>query len=297
MHRIVVASDLAMTHDTAFGRGCELAATNCAELHVLRLASRYKHSASPAADGAAMLAEARARFPSIASITISAPIPRSARTIAARAGELRADIIVMRNEIDPNQVDDRPFDLIVDVARRTSIPVLAAQGASHAPYRRLLALLDTGDDARRVLDLALRMKSADSLFAVHACPKHSSGEKTAAAMAELERVIATALEGRCDAAATITPVVRSGDLASVLIEEWSALHPDLIVAATRKPHGLEGIFGHSHVADLLEIMPFDLLVTNLETRENNHLEEPAMIGDAGLKTKALAAARHLLRRG
>lgn len=299
MHRIVVVSDLAMNRDGALERGCALAAANCADLHIVQLACRRERApVLRGEDRAAVLADAHARFPGVALMTIDGPVPRNARTIAARAQELNADLIVMRNEIDPAQPDDRPFDLIVDVARRTSIPVLAAQGDPGKPYRRLLALLDKGADARRVLDLALQMKSAECLFAVHACPKDSSDQETASALAELELVIATALEGRCDVTATVTPIVRRGDLESVLIEGWSELQPDLIVAATHKRHGLGSIFGYSHVADLLEVMPFDLLVTNLEVTSAQDRIEPAK-GDASPHAragiKALSAARDILR--
>ena len=61
-----------------------------------------------------------------------------------------------------------------------------------------------------------------------------------------------------------------------LIEQWSALHPDLIVAATHRRHGIEAIFRRSHVADLLEIMPFDLLVTNLEVDEARAGRKPIL---------------------
>lgn len=299
MHRIVVVSDLAMNRDGALERGCALAAANCADLHVVQLAGRRRRGpALRSDDRAGIIAGAHARFPGVASMTIEGPVPRHARTIAARAQQLNADLIVMRNEIDPAQPDDRPFDLIVDVARRTSIPVLAAQGDPRRPYRRLLALLDRGTDARRVLDLALQVKSAECLFAVHACAKDSSVQEAASAMAELEQVVATALRGRCDVTATITPVVRRGDLESVLIEGWSELQPDLIVAATHKPHGLENIFGQSQVADLLEVMPFDLLVTNLEVASGQARIGPAKVdagAHSGVGIKVLSAARHILR--
>ena len=80
-------------------------------------------------------------------------------------------------------------------------------------------------------------------------------------------MIAETVAKRPDVALPVKPFVRRGDLASVLIEQWSALHPDLIVASTHRHRGFEAIFRRSHVADLLEIMPFDLLVTNLEAAD------------------------------
>ena len=49
-----------------------------------------------------------------------------------------------------------------------------------------------------------------------------------------------------------------------------------IVAATHRRHGIEAIFRRSHVADLLEIMPFDLLVTNLEAHGVGTDRKPAL---------------------
>ena len=266
MRQLVVASDLALHPDVALERGCEIAAANCADLHVLRLRTRRRRNGrAPQPKVAAD--DINGRFPCLGAVSVSAPLPRHAGTILDRAAALGAELIVMRNTIDPDQVNDRPFDLILDVARQGSIPVLAAQGDPATPYRRVLALVDEEDDARHVLDLALQIRSASEVLAVHACQRHATPRQQAQALEALERVIAATLAGRPDIAIPVRPIVRRGDLASVLIEQWSALHPDLIVAATHRHHGLEGIFRRSHVADLLEIMPFDLLVTNLEANE------------------------------
>ncbi len=267
MHQLVVASDLALDPDVAFERGCEIAAANCADLHVLRLRDHHRRG-SPSAPSSQVLAEdVGRRFPCIGSVSFSEPMPPHAGAIVSKAEMLGADLIVMRNAIDSDQIDDRPFDLIVKVAREGSIPVLAVQAEATGPYKRLLALLDEEEDAQRVLDLALQIRSANEVYAVHACPKRSTVEYLGAAMEALKQVIAETLAKRTDVATPVKPIVRRGDLASVLIEQWSALHPDLIVAATHRHRGLEAIFRRSHVADLLEIMPFDLLVTNLEAAD------------------------------
>lgn len=266
MRQLVVASDLASNPDAALERGCEIAAANCADLHILRLRTRRRrngHAPLPEID----LDGIDRRFPCLGSISLSAHIPSHAPVIVGHAAALGAELIVMRNTIDPDQIDDRPFDLIIDVARQGSIPVLAVQAASKGSYKRILALLDEGDDARHVLDLALRVRSASDVYAVHACPKRSTAQQLAVALEALKRVVATTLAGRPDVTIPVTPVVRRGDVESVLIEQWSALHPDLIVAATHRHRGIEGIFRRSNVADLLEIMPFDLLVTNLEAAQ------------------------------
>lgn len=267
MHQLVVASDLALDPDVAFERGCEIAAANCADLHVLRLRDRRRRGSRSAPSSLALAEDVGRRFPCIGSVSFSEPMPCHAREILNKAEMLGAELIVMRNAIDPDQANDRPFDLIVDVARQGSIPVLAVQAATAGPYKHVLALLDEEDDARRVLDLALQIRSASEVYAVHACPKQSTAEHLGVALDALKQVIAETVAKRPDVALPVKPFVRRGDLASVLIEQWSALHPDLIVAATHRHRGLEAIFRRSHVADLLEIMPFDLLVTNLEAAE------------------------------
>lgn len=263
MRQLVVASDLALNPDVALERGCEIAAANCADLHVLRLRSHRRRNGQASSPGMAV-EDLNRRFPCIGSVSFEGPLPCRADAILERASALDAELIVMRNAIDPDQANDRPFNLILDVARHGSIPVLAAQREPGAAYRRVLALLDEEDDARQVLELALQIRSATEILAVHACPPHATPHQLVLALAALNRVIAATLAVRPDVAIPVRPIVRSGDLASVLIAQWSALHPDLIVAATHRHHGLEGIFRRSHVADLLEIMPFDLLVTNLE---------------------------------
>ncbi|WP_066587581.1 universal stress protein [Sphingomonas pruni] len=267
MHQLVVASDLALDPDVALERGCEIAAANCADLHVLRLRDRLRRGTPRRPSPQILAEEVGRRFPCIGSLSFSEPMPAQAAEIVKKAEMLGAELIVMRNAIDPNQINDRPFDLIVDVARQASIPVLAVQAESTGPYKRLLALLDEEEDARHVLDLALQIKSASEVYAVHACSKRTTAQGLAVALEALKRVIATALAARPDVAIPVVPVVRPGDLASVLIEQWSALHPDLIVASTHRHRGFEAIFRRSHVAYLLEIMPFDLLVTNLEAAD------------------------------
>lgn len=267
MHQLVVASDLALDPDVAFARACEIAAANCADLHVLRLRDRRRRGSRPAPSSQALAEDVARHFPCIGSVSFSEPMSPHAGAILAKAETLRAELLVMRNAIDPDQINDRPFDLIVDVARQGSIPVLAVQAESTGPYKRVLALLDEEEDARCVLDLALQIKSACEIYAVHACPKRSTAQRLTAALETLKLVVAATLADRPDVAIPVMPIVARGDLASVLIEQWSALHPDLIVAATHRHRGIEAIFRRSHVADLLEIMPFDLLVTNLEAAD------------------------------
>ncbi|HWU73127.1 MAG TPA: universal stress protein [Sphingomonas sp.] len=267
MHQLVVASDLALDPDVALERGCEIAAANCADLHVLRLRDRRRHG-SPSAPSSQVLAEdVDRRFPCVGSVSFSEPMPPHAGEILNKAEMLGAELIVMRNAIDPDQVHDRPFELIFDVARHGSIPVLAVQAETTGPYKHVLALLDEEDDARQVLDLALQIRSANEVYAVHACGKGATAEHLAVALEALKQVVGATLAERPDVAIPVKAIARRGDLASVLIEQWSALHPDLIVAATHLHRGIEAIFRRSHVADLLEIMPFDLLVTNLEAAD------------------------------
>jgi len=277
VRQLVVASDLALNPDIALEKGCEIAAANCADLHVLRLRPHRRKTAQASPPGVT-IQDLNGRFPCIGAMSLGEPLPARAAAIVERASALDAELIVMRNVIDPDQVDDRPFDLILDVARQGSIPVLAAQREPATPYRRILALLDEGEDARRVLDLALQIRSATEILAVHACPQHTAPQRLARTLEALNLVIAEALARRPDVAIPVRPIVRSGDLASVLIALWSALHPDLIVAATHRHHGIEGLFRRSHVADLLEIMPFDLLVTNLEAQERGMRGKPGAIG-------------------
>jgi len=289
VRQLVVASDLALSPDAALERGCEIAAANCADLHVLRLADRRRADA-PAPRLATLADDLARRFPCIGTVSVSPQIPCNAKTILKEAIALGAELIVMRNAIDPDQPDDRPFDLIIEVARHGSIPVLAAQGDAAAPYRRILALLDDNGDARQVLDLALQVRSAREIFAVHACPRHATPRQLETAKDDLKRVIAQTLADRSDIAFPVKPIVQGDDLASVLIDQWSALHPDLVVTATHRHHGIDGMFRRSHVADLLEIMPFDLLVTNLDPSSEKR-GGTSLFGSSGRGHKTATRAR------
>jgi nucleotide-binding universal stress UspA family protein len=163
MRRILVASDFSLTPDLAFERGCELASEECADLHVLQLTlDRSPRIGLPGAAIESLLASAQERHPCVAGMvhTVGAP---SAAAIVAEAERIGADLIVMRNDINAALHDDRPFDLIERVLHRTDIAVLAVSQRCSGPYRRLLAMIDSGREAQAVLETAEMIRSAQTI--------------------------------------------------------------------------------------------------------------------------------------
>lgn len=268
MRTILVASDFSLTPDLAFERGCELASEECADLRVLQLlGDRPSPTLPPGAVIEGLLASARERHPCVAGMAHSVGAP-SAAAIVAEAARIGADLIVMRNEINAALHDDRPFDLIERVLHRTDIPVLAVSQRCSGPYRRLLAMIDSGREAQAVLETAETIRSAQTIFAVHACddgqsasaPHQLRGDDPADAA---RLVVRQHRREHPEATAEIRPITADGDVATVLVHEWSDLHPDLIVAVTRGRKGLAALCGHSEVGEMLEDLPFDILARRL----------------------------------
>lgn len=268
MHTILVASDFSLTPDLAFERGCELASEECADLRVLQLVlDRSPPVGPPGAVIEALLASARERYPSIAGMAHSVGAARAA-AIVAEAERIEADLIVMRNEINAALHDDRPFDLIERVLHLTDIAVLAVSQRCSGPYRRLLAMIDSGREAQAVLETAETIRSAQTIYAVHACddgpsapaPHQALGDDPADAA---RLVVRQHRREHPETVAEIRPIAAAGDVATVLVHEWSALHPDLIVAVTRGRNSLRALFRHSEVSEMLEDLPFDILARRL----------------------------------
>jgi nucleotide-binding universal stress UspA family protein len=258
MHRILVVADQDDPDNPAFARACAIAGENCADLDILRLleAGRADVGAERHGRFMALIAAARARHPCIGSIAVSVAA-HNAKAVAMAAETTGADLLVMRNTIDTTMSHDTPFTLIDRVVHRTALPVLAVQNPADAPYQRLIALTDSGATARQSIELALQVKSARDVYALHA-----SGDAEASAddAEPLHQLVEAIKASRQEASANIHPVVRAGDMATALIRTWQDYRPDLVVAVTRRRRGLRAYLGSSHVRNLLVDMPFDLLI-------------------------------------
>lgn len=267
MRTILVASDFSLTPDLAFERGCELASEECANLRVLQLLDRSAPVEPRGATIDALLASARERHPCVAGMAHSVGAP-SAAAVVAEAERIGADLIVMRNEINAALHDDRPFDLIERVLHRTDIAVLAVSQRCSGPYRRLLAMIDSGREAQAVLETAEMIRSAQTIFAVHACDDGLSMPAAQRARGDdpadtARLVVRQNRREHPEITAEIRPVAAAGDVATVLVHEWSELHPDLIVAVTRGRQSIGALFRHSEVSEMIEDLPFDILARRL----------------------------------
>lgn len=280
MRTILVASDFSLTPDLAFERGCELASEECANLRVLQLLDRSAPVEPRGATIDALLASARERHPCVAGMAHSVGAP-SAAAVVAEAERIGADLIVMRNEINAALHDDRPFDLIERVLHRTDIAVLAVSQRCSGPYRRLLAMIDSGREAQAVLETAEMIRSAQTIFAVHACDDGLSMPAAQRARGDdpadtARLVVRQNRREHPEITAEIRPIAAAGDVATALVHEWSELHPDLIVAVTRGRQSIGALFRHSEVSEMIEDLPFDILARRLSaTRRDPSLPRTA----------------------
>jgi len=256
MRTILVVIDREGPDNPAFARACALAGENCADLCILRLRDTEadRGGSQPHEQFMAVIGAARAHHPCIGSIAASSA-GSTAGAIGSAAEAAGADLIVMRNTIESSIPHDAPFALIDRVVHRTALPVLAVQNPVDRQYRRLVALIGRGAIGEQALELALRVKSARDIYAVRA--RHDPPGDDAAL---LDRLVATTVANRPEVSVAIHPVVRDGDVETALIRTWQDYRPDLVVAITHRRRGLRGLFGSSHVRDLLVDMPFDLLI-------------------------------------
>lgn len=261
MRKVLVVSDPIDIRGFALARGCQLASENCADLCVLELTKgpRSDKVAVPHGRFMAIMDEARRLQPCIGTISVCAVTNRPA-AIAEAALHNAPDLIVMRNLIVADARDDRPFELVERVLRRTGLPVLAVQNQEIAPYRRVLALVDQGETANRTIDLALTINPASMVFAADATAKRAV---RSAVPADLCALVEQTIARRPDIVTEVKPIIEASDVGSALIRTWNDVNADLVVAVTRQRHNLINRLHQSEVRELLAGMPFDMLVQEM----------------------------------
>lgn len=264
MRRILVATDLALEPDVALDRACVIASENCAELRIVQLplGRPRKGVKIEARTLESVVGEASKRYPCVAGITARHASSSDAQSIIAEADAWDADLIVLRKGINADIKRDAPCALINAVLRRSDRAVLAVFHRSRGPYRRLLAMIDDGEIGEETLGLASRIGSTETVLAVHAITdRHEqNAEPDIGSKIPLDRIRANRAGHSAYQEPSVTVVKLPGEVVDLAIDQWREFSPDLIVAVTHGYRGMPSILHHSVVTDMVESLPFDLLL-------------------------------------
>jgi nucleotide-binding universal stress UspA family protein len=272
MRTILAATDLSLPGNDALHRACRIASDHCAALVLLHVAPRALAPGKRAILGEelAEIAEAQAlRHPCIQTVTSLVATGSPAEAIATTASDCHAELIVTGGHHASTWADELFGTAVERLIRHVTMPVLIVRQPAHHPYRRIVAAIDEGELAAETLDLAATIASAETLYSVHAFfPTMrqlvaADGDHHAVDAAQqdaLERIVHTALGGRCDIAFKVHAISRRGDPFDVITEAQNEFAADLVVAVTHGRAGL-ALALHGSFADMLiEDAPFDVLI-------------------------------------
>lgn len=259
MRRILVGTDLGPASERAIARGRRLAAGDGGALRIV-------HAAPDPLDGQEKDAVEQALLASVgeAADTVSICIRSggAATAILEEAKLFAADLIVLGNHGEPRLRDALFGTTASDVVQHATVPVLVAQNDAALGYRRILAAVD--DDAMEaVVAGALAFGTAEQLFVVHAhVPTlgqvFAGGEPMEALRREHEARVRAAVG---DAAVPELHVVTEDmDALKLIMREWEAIAPDLVVVGTHGRSGVARLLQASVAETVLIGCPSDVLV-------------------------------------
>jgi len=275
MRCILVATDLSETSYGAIERARRIAARNGAALRIVHAARRPPDAES----SVALEDEVMERVADRAALSGDTVENASVRIRSGDAGasileEARlcsADLIVLGTHEAPRMSDALLGTTASHVAQRATVPVLVAQIDPEQRYRRLMAAVDD-DTLEIVLGGALRLFSAEELYVVHAhVPSLQSvlaGGDVALddlkrdheheVNAVVERIGSTRLEG--DPMPRVRSIIEDDEPVDVIIKEWDAIEPDLLVIGTQGRSGVAKLLQASIAETVLLGCPSDVLV-------------------------------------
>jgi len=274
MQRILVAADLTSRGMPIIDRACDLASRQCADV-------RLVHVVKPSADtGEVRAVQAQAdsaanaaagRYPCVGEVNAFIRKGALIDVLLHEAALYRPNLIVIGAHAGRAWSDSLFGTAGERIMHEAEPPVLIVRHDATAPYRRVLAAIDTGVDVAGPLQLAGLISSVGAIFAVHAFVPDLSALVRAGGAAglqdleqrELEKAVHDALTGRDDLSVQVRAAALPGDPASVMASAWEAFHPDLLVVASHHRSGLARLLWRSVADSLIDALPFDMLVQRL----------------------------------
>ena len=257
---LLMATDLSSRSTNALARSLELATAHQARLTVLHVLDEDLPAATQARVADAAREEIEDRIakigrPATVDIAVDVVPGRDYQDILRAAETKDADLIVTgvhRNESGVRAITGTTMERVI---RKGARPVLVVADEVKAAYQKLIVAVDFSVYSRIAIRNAVALAPNAEFYFVHAFIVPFAGfqasrevrqeireghEKELAAMIEeeMKALIAASLDAPKDLEKRLHPIVRHGDVNSVLTEEIKSLSPDLLVLGT---HGRVGI--------------------------------------------------------
>lgn len=212
--------------------------------------------------------------PGLAGVSCSQVNGRASSVIAAQAADLDVGLIVIGIRGEGLVHELALGGTAVKVLRRSHCPVLVVRQPAERPYGRIVVATDFSARATRALRVALALFPAADHVALHAtCLPHEARMRLAGAppeaiaqlqaehLAEARRQMEAFLtHADYEAAGSITPILRLGSPASVLMEELQQSPCDLLVLGRHGQSVLDEQLLGSVTLNLLHHAPCDVLL-------------------------------------
>ncbi len=286
---LLVATDFSASSSRAVERAAGLARAWQRPLHLLHVFNplAWEHvghllpdlllGEDPGAASAAALERLHrelAARPGLAGVSRSQVNGRASSVIAAQAAALDAGLIVIGIRGEGIVHELALGGTAVKVLRRSGCPVLVVRQPAERPYGRIVTATDFSPTATRALRAALALFPAADHVALHAsrlpheermrlagaAPEAIEGlraEQLAEARRQMEAFLTHA---DYEAAGSVTPVLRPGYPASVLMEELQQSPCDLLVLGRHGQSVLDEQLLGSVTLNLLHHAPCDVLL-------------------------------------
>ena len=271
MKRILVASDLSPCSANALARAIGIAARDGAEIRIVHAAIDDEELDARDALHRKIASEARIMAEELTgrsldfTVRISSAGPGHA--IVREAEMFNANLVILGVHGEPHFRDAIFGTTGTYVVRHGDCPILVVQNDACETYAKTLIAVDDVGAAPAIFAAALEVAPAAELFAVHAFSptlgqilggSEEVERQKARQELELEKILGAALAGRASAKASARhhAVVATGEALEVIMNETTALEPDLLVMATRR----RATFLTSHAVDTLFWCPHDILV-------------------------------------
>lgn len=267
MKRLLVGYDFTAGSARALARALRLAARTGAAVEVVHAAPGGNCLPDQPSAHRRLLAEARIMAEELGAdrIEVSACLRSgdAGEVIVAESERFDADLVVLGARGELRLRDPLFGTTATHVARHGSCAILMAQHDDSKAYAKVMVALGDPDAAQPLLGTAFAVAPDAATFAIHA---FSPTLKQALA-GDVERERAR-LRGRIEAAVTAAAAdaggtsldlhvsVETGEVMTVLMEQYEALEPDLLAIGTRS----DATYLGSHAVDAIFWCPRDLLV-------------------------------------
>ena len=274
MKNILVATDLSEASYRAIERARRIAVGRDAALRIVYVAPRALDAEAAVliedeltdrvTERSAMSGE------TVGHLSIRVRSGPAAAAILEEAKIDSADLIVLGNHGEARLRDAIFGTTASHVAQHSPVPVLVAQTDPEQRYRRVMTAVDD-DMLETVLDGAAALVSAEELYVVHAhVPTLQSvfaggdpmdelrQDHEANVRAVVDRVSRSRLEG--DSSPRVHCITEDDEPVDVIMKEWDAIRPDLLVVGTHGRSGIAKLLRASVAETVLLGCPSDVLV-------------------------------------